>query len=100
MENGDTEGERGRERERGKEEELHTEAHIICPRSKESHSDIICRMKKGWRCRYMSLPLKKTVAPSLQDLLIYISLTQCKDMTVLGCNMQCNVDKDVYKCIR
>lgn len=37
-----------RERERGgKEEERQRETHIICPRSKGSHSDIIYRMREG-----------------------------------------------------
>lgn len=47
---GDTEvGERESERERGggKEEERQTETHIICPRSKGSHSDIIYRVREG-----------------------------------------------------
>ncbi len=42
----ETLGERERERG-GKEEERQTETHIICPRSKGSHSDIIYRMREG-----------------------------------------------------
>jgi len=36
-----------RERGGGKKEERQTETHIICPRSKGSHSDIIYRMREG-----------------------------------------------------
>lgn len=45
----ETLGERERKREGGggKEEERQTETHIICPRSKGSHNDIIYRMREG-----------------------------------------------------
>lgn len=94
-------------REGGKEEEHHTEAHIICPGSEGSHSDIICKIKKEeWRCSHMSLPFKKTVTHSStrQDQVHKINSVKCNVIWVInkdkqGCQLIQRITR-IHKIVR